>query len=48
MKIAKEELSMEIEILLKDYFVAKVESQQNKTILKFLNGQIFFVTLEEA
>ena len=48
MKITKEELLQEMEVLLEDEFVADIKREQDKIVLKFLDGQSFCVRIEEV
>ena len=48
MKIERENLLKEIEVLLKDEFVSQVTKTENEIRLVFLNGQEFFVQVNEV
>jgi hypothetical protein len=46
MKIEKENLTDEIQILLKDFFEAIISKNENNITMQFMNGQKFPVSIE--
>ena len=46
MKIGKENLTDEIQILLKDFFNAIISKNENNITMQFMNGQKFSVSIE--
>ena len=46
MKIEKEDLTDEIQILLKDFFDAIISKNENNITMQFMNGQKFSVSIE--
>ena len=46
-KIAKDNLQLEIEALLKDGFIANITKRNENLILEFVNGQRFQVIIQE-
>ena len=46
MKIEKENLTDEIQILLKDFFEAIISKNENNITMQFMNGQKFSVSIE--
>ena len=46
MKIEKENLTDEIQILLKDFFEATISKNENNITMQFMNGQKFSVSIE--
>ena len=46
MKIEKENLTDEIQILLKDFFDAIISKNENNITMQFMNGQKFSVSIE--
>ena len=47
MKIERKELLEELQVVLKDEFVAEVQSRENGFVLTFTNGQKFLVEVKE-
>jgi len=45
--ISMQDLEMEVHMALKDYFVAQVSRENDKTLLRFANGQTFELTMTE-
>jgi hypothetical protein len=48
MKMQKEDLLFALELVLKDEFVANVETQQDTIFLRFLNGETFCLNVKKA
>ena len=47
MKIERKYLILEIQSLLKDEFVARVDIKEESVVIKFVNGQRFEITVKE-
>lgn len=47
MKIEKKELLRELEVMLKEEFVAEIQSNVNGICLSFENGQKFLIEVKE-
>ena len=47
MKIERKELLEELQVVVKDEFVAEVQSKENGFVLTFTNGQKFFIEAKE-
>ncbi len=45
--ITEKDLALEIATALKDFFVAQIESEENKVLVKFPGGKNFVLTIEE-
>lgn len=46
-KLTEETLAEEIEVALKDLFVAKIERDENCILMQFLDGRKFKVSIQE-
>lgn len=47
MKVERENLIADLECVIQDEFVAKIEKNENGLTLAFLNGQTFQISVEE-
>ena len=47
-KINEQDLTMEIAVALKELFVAQIESGEKSITMRFVGGQKFILTVQEA